>query len=295
MTRHGALAALVGGLGLVAGIIASSVAAAVVLVTLGLPAAGRADDGGRAVVATSSPRPQELVIALQLGDPVLQAGVVRDGEVVLARGLEVDVAREVARRLRFRKLRFVDLASPARATAAAAPDWHLAVATARPTRRAAGAGAVLSDVYVATGQAVLQRRGQPGVRRLAELRRLRLCATRGSSGAGVVGAVVRPSHAPRLATSDERLVQLVRTGACDAALVDVMEVGRLVAGRRALLGPIVARVDRGEGLALAIASDGGLDVRSVDRELRRLRADGTLARLSRGWLRIDPNGLRALR
>lgn len=75
MTSRKAFAALVGGLGVVAGIIGSTAVAAAVLVALGLPSEGRADDSPAPV---TQPRPTELVVALHLGDPVLQAGVVRE-------------------------------------------------------------------------------------------------------------------------------------------------------------------------------------------------------------------------
>ena len=49
----------------------------------------------------SIPQPTELVVALKLGDPVLQAGAVRDGgQVILARGLEVEIARALAQAAR---------------------------------------------------------------------------------------------------------------------------------------------------------------------------------------------------
>jgi ABC-type amino acid transport substrate-binding protein len=57
----------------------------------------------------------------------------------------------------------------------------------------------------------------------------------------------------------------------------------------------VGRIARGDGLGVLVPRGEGLDVRDVDRELRALRRDGTLARLSRAWLGLDPAGLRILR
>ena len=102
-------------------------------------------------------------------------------------------------------------------------------------------------------------------------------------------------HPPILAPSNERLLQLVQTGACDAAVVPADAVGRLVAGRGALLGPITARIERGDGYVVAVTRGGPIAVAEVDRALARMRADGTMHRLARAWLGIDPSRLRPLR
>jgi ABC-type amino acid transport substrate-binding protein len=295
VTRGRAAAALAGGLGLVAGVIGCTVVAAAVLVALGLPSTGRADDGRAPVLVAAPERPSELVVGLRLTDPRLQAGVVKDGEVVLARGLEVDVARALAARLRMRAVRFVDLNAPVRAFARSSSSWHVAVVAVEPTRRLSVARASLSATYLPLGQAVVQRRGQRPLRTRAELKGQRVCAVKHSGGARALRGLAGLRSPPLVVQREERLFQLVQTGLCDAALVDVIDVSAFVAGRRGLVGPIAARLDTGDGLAVAVASDGGVSVAAVDRILRRLRADGTLARLTRGWLRVDPAALPPLR
>lgn len=287
-----ALRALAGGLGVAAGIVTSAVVAAVLLVALGLPDQGRAGDTAARPVRAVHP-PRELVVALSLGDPALQAGVVRDGRVILARGLEVEVARALARRLRI-PVRFVDVRPSSRLLAGGTRPWSVAIASVRPTR-AASAAADLSIPYLGTDQAIVPRRGLPRTRSLADLRDRVVCAVRGSEGAKAIASTVRPSSRPLLAAANERLLALVRTGVCDAALVDANAVGRLLAGRGGRFGPIVARVEHGEGFVVAVTQDGAVALADVDRALRRLRADGTLHRLARAWLGIDPARLRPLR
>jgi ABC-type amino acid transport substrate-binding protein len=298
VTARRAIGALAGGLGVAAGVVTAAIVAAALLVTLGLPDQGRADAtvATPARIAALGPAapPAELVVALSLGDPALQAGVVRDGRVVLARGLEVEVMRAVARRLRIRTVRFVDVRPSSRLLAAGMRPWGVAVASVRPTR-AAAASADLSIPYLGTDQAVVPRRGLPKVRALADLRSRVTCAVRGSDGAAAIGAAVRPRVRPLLAPSSERLLELVRTGVCDAGLVDATGVGRLLAGQGGGFGPVTARVEFGQGLVVAVTRDGPVAVADVDRALRRLRADGTLHRLARTWLGIDPARLRLLR
>jgi len=294
MTPHAAFRALVGGIGVVAILVAGAVVAALVLVALGLPAESRADDTPPPPAPVVVPRPTELVVALTLGDPVLQAGAVREGQVILARGLEVDIARELGRRLRIPRVRFVYVRPASRLLAAKVRPWHLTIASIRPVR-AASAVADLSTPYLGTDQAVVLRRGLPRLTALGELQDRVTCALRGSDGARAIVAAVRPSARPILATSNDRLLQLVQTGACDAAVVPADTVGRFVAERGGLLGPVTARVELGGGYVVAVTREGPIAVAEVDRALERMRMDGTMHRLARAWLGIDPARLRALR
>jgi ABC-type amino acid transport substrate-binding protein len=291
MTPRTAIGALVGGWGVVVGLVGSAIVAAAVLVALGLPADSRADDPPPAPVV--QPRPTELVVALSLGDPVLQAGVVRDGEVILARGLEVEIARNLARRLGIPRVRFVYVRPTSRLLAAKVRPWHIVIASIRPTR-AASTLADLSEPYLGTDQAVVLRRGLPRLHELADLRSKITCALRDSDGARAIAGSVAPVVRPILAPTNDRLLQLVQTGVCDAAVVDADGVGRLVAGRGGVLGPITARIAFGGGYVVAVTRGGPIAVAEVGRALQRMRADGTMHRLARAWLGIDPARLRIL-
>jgi ABC-type amino acid transport substrate-binding protein len=266
--------------------------ATTLLVALLLPSAVRAGDGP--VAAGAAPAPRSLVVALGLADPALQAGVVRGRDVILARGFEVELARILARRLGGKVERFVYVSPPARLLAGSvAAGWQLALAGIEPSE-GARAAAELTVPYLTTDVAVVARRGLAPPRRLADLRHALLCAVRGDDGARAVAAV-HVARPPLLVTGVERLRTIVRTGACDAALVPAAEAGRFVAGRRHVLGPVVGRIESGKGLVAVVPRGAGLDVRTVDRELLRLRRDGTLGRLARTWLGLDPAGLRVLR
>lgn len=294
MTPRSAIGALAGAFGVVAGVVGLAAVSAAMLVALGLPAQGRADDGPPGAPSPSAaPRPSALVVALDLRNPVLQSGVVKGGEVILARGLEVDLAREIAKRVGIAKVRFVYVRPAARLLAATAPSWHLGIASIRATANAPAASE-LSDPYLGTDQAVVLRRGLPRLGTLGELRLLRSCALRGSDGARALATLVKPVSQPLLPAAQERLFQLVQTGVCDAALFDATAVGRFVAGRGGLLGPITARVAYGPGYSLSITRGGPVEAGDVGRALRSMRADGTMHRLMRTWLQIDPARLRAL-
>jgi ABC-type amino acid transport substrate-binding protein len=244
--------------------------------------------------SSEAPASTPLVIALGLQSPDLQAGVVRGRDVVLARGFEVELARVLARRLGTRVGRFVYVPSATRLLTANGGDWQLAFAGIEPSSGRTAA-ADLTAPYLTSDVGVVTRRGLAAPRRLADLRRLLVCAVRGSDAARAAGSAVRPARATLLVGGSTRLLALVRTGACDAALVPAVELGRFVEGHRRALGSVSVRVRSGEGIVAIVSRAGGLDVKAVDRELGRLRRDGTLGRLARTWLGIDPAGLRVLR
>ena len=293
MNRHPVVRALARGVGVAFGIVTLAIVAAGVF-ALGLPAEGRADDPPAEPTAPPQPKPGELVVALTLAHPVMQAGAVRDGgEIVLARGLEVEIARTLARRLGIPRVRFTYVRPASRLLAGTSRPWDLTLATI-PDTKAAAAVADLSDPYLPTDQAVVLRRGLAPLQSLADLRSTIDCARRGSDGARALAQTVRPSTKPLLPVSGERLLELVRTGACDAALVDAAEVASFVAGNGTLLGPVRARIPFGGGYVAAVTRGGPIAVADVDRALARMRADGTLHRLTRAWLGIDPSRLREL-
>lgn len=238
------------------------------------------------------PRPSALVVAVSLGNPALQAGVLKGREVVMARGFEIHLARVLAKRLGVPVARLVDVRPPQRLLTAQAPPWHIAIAGIEPPR---GSGPVdLSAPYLTTDLAVVLRRGLARPRRLSDLRTAVLCVARGDGALTAVERAVRPARAPLVASGRERLLQLVRTGACDAAVVPAYEAGRFIAGQRGLLGPVAGRIAHGQGLVVAVARSSGIPVAEVNRRLGRLWADGTLGRLARTWLGLDPARLRRL-
>jgi ABC-type amino acid transport substrate-binding protein len=90
-----------------------------------------------------------------------------------------------------------------------------------------------------------------------------------------------------LLPDEDALARRLQTGLCDAALVDAARLAAFTAGRRDRLGLVAGRVETGVGYAIALARGSGLAPR-VDVALRRLHADGTLARLRRSSFGVDP-------
>ena len=239
-------------------------------------------------------RPGVLVVALSMPAPGFQVGAVRGASVVYARGLEVELARALGRRLGARRVDFVQVPDARRLLAPGPKPWDLALAQVLPTPQRARA-LDLSEPYLRADQAVLLARGVPRPRSLADLRRLQLCVVRGSRGADVAAARVRPARQALVAAGDDALLRLVQTGRCDAALREAPLLGQALAARpRAAFGPVAGRIETGAAFSVALQKGSPL-TSSVDRALRRLRAEGKLGRLAKAWLGLDPGRLRVLR
>jgi ABC-type amino acid transport substrate-binding protein len=77
-------------------------------------------------------------------------------------------------------------------------------------------------------------------------------------------------------------------------LLPATELQNALAGHRDRFGAIAGRIDTNVSYAIALERGSWLTA-VIDRALRQLRADGTLARLRNSWLGGDPLRLRVLR
>lgn len=237
--------------------------------------------------------PGVLAVSLNMPSAGFQVGSVRGSEVVFARGLEVDLATALARRMGLRPV----LANEASFGAILAPGpktWD--VALAQVTITAGRRQAVdFSIPYMSVDQGVLVRRGlTPAPRSIAALRRLRLCVERGTTGATVVARRIRPVAPARGYPDVSTLVQALGDGRCDAMVYDAptLAVLRLRVPHR--YGDLAGVIPTREQYGIVMA-DGSPLAPQVNRALAGLIRDGTVDRLSRRWLSADLSALRILR
>jgi polar amino acid transport system substrate-binding protein len=232
----------------------------------------------------------QLVVATHLPAPGLRAGALRGNEIVAAAGLEIDVARALARRLG-RTLRLVHVADARALTRAGATRWDVAIGGITPTMPGT---AKRSVPYLRADAVVLMRPGLTRPRGRADLRSRVLCGVSGDPSAIALRAL--PSRFPTLtASSDAALVRLVASGRCDAAVGEAPRLGTAVERLGGRHGHVGGRLAVGAPWVLAVPRGSGVVASEVNGALRRLRADGTLGRIAERWLGFDPARLRALR
>lgn len=233
--------------------------------------------------------PGALVVGMHLPDPGFQVGAVAGDRITYVAGLEADLARAIAERLRQGAPAFVQL-SLDRLTAPGTKKWEIALARLSPTT---GGPVAWSAPYLRAGPVVLARKRLPSPGALADLASVQLCTTAGSRGRVVIVNRIRPTVAPLVAIDDRQLVGWIRTGRCDAALREAPELALAVEGRPDAVGKLVGIVDTGRSYAVAVPRTTKLLPR-VDGAIAYLRTKGIVHELAMRWLGFDPNRLRPL-
>ena len=251
--------------------------------------------GGVAAAGTVRPtgQPETLTVGLALPSEGFQVGVVRGAEVVYAEGLEIDLARAVARRLGLRRTVFVQNRFDRLLTPGPKPyDLAIAEISITDERRAA---IDFSHPYLSVDQGVLAAQTvRPVPSTIAGLRRLRLCALRKSTGAAVARETIAPTEPVRLVGNVPTLMLDLQTGRCQAVVYDAPALGTLKARAPLRYGPFGGVIETGEQYGIALPRGSAL-LGPVNQALDALIADGTVARLQRKWITTRLDALPVLR
>jgi polar amino acid transport system substrate-binding protein len=238
--------------------------------------------GSSALAGGGLQRPGELTVGVSLPSEGFQVGVVKGSTVLMARGLEIDLARELSKRLGLSRTRFVQ-SDFDRLLSGGVKPWDLSIAeiTITPARRRL---VDFSIPYMRVDQGVLLAQTvDPIPRTIAALRPLQLCALAGSTGADLVRTTIRPTVPMRSERTVPRLMLDLQTGACQAVVYDAPALGTLKERAPLRFGPFAGVIRTGEeyGIALPIGSP---LVSRVDNALASMLSDGTIAELQRKWL-----------
>jgi polar amino acid transport system substrate-binding protein len=237
--------------------------------------------------------PGTLTVGVALPSEGFQVGVVRGAKVVYAQGLEIDLARALAKELGLGRTVFVQSTFPGLFSAGAKP-WDLALAeiTITDARRAT---TDFSVPYMRVDQGVLTAQTvRPTPTTIAALRTLRLCALRGSTGAEVARATVAPAKPVLLVANVPTLMLDLQTGRCEAVVYDAPALGTLKSRAPLRYGSFAGVIRTRERYAAAIPQGSPLAGR-INKALRALLADGTVERLQRTWLTAHLEDLPVLR
>lgn len=259
------------------------------VLALALPAGA----GAAAPAPPPTLTPDELVVGLSMPVAGFQVGAVKGRTVLFAKGFEIELGRALGRTIGVRRVRFVNEPLFSTLLRPAGKDWDLALAeiTITPERRAR---VDFSQSYLRADQGVLMRKGVPAVKSIAELRALRICAERATTGALLVVRTIAPIEQPVLTLDQSELAAKLFSGRCDAAVSDAPALGVLRDQAPERFGALAGRIATGESYAAAF--ERGSPLRPfVDRALAQLRREGTLARLERKWLTADVSKLPVLR
>lgn len=248
--------------------------------------------GGSAAVPPATQVPGTLTVGLAMPSEGFQVGVVKGSQVIYAQGFEIDLAKALTARLGLGTTVFVQNRFDRLYSAGPKPfDLAIGQISITPARSRT---VDFSKPYMDADQGVLAAQTvSPVPTTIAGLKRLKICALAKSTGADAAIGRIAPTKPVLLIGNVPTLMLALQTGRCQAVVYDAPALGTLKKRAPNRYGPFVGVLETGEHYGIAIPK-GGLLVKPVDAAIASLLADGTIDRLARTWLTVDPTDLRVL-
>jgi polar amino acid transport system substrate-binding protein len=234
-------------------------------------------------------QPGVLTIALDPPAPLFQVGTTRGTTVVNPKGMEVDLARDIATRLGYTgsKVKWYYVPQTAFDTIFAPTskpyDFALAEVTITPAR---AKNVNFSVPYFKSNQGVLLRKGlSPAPKSIADLKSLTLCAQATTTGAAYIKTHIRPAHALYPA-STVVMFNLVENGRCDAAIFDTPILAGQKKQKPSAYGPLAGEIITHENYGIVFEKGSKL-LTPVNKALTTLINNGTVGKLQKKWFNIN--------
>jgi polar amino acid transport system substrate-binding protein len=248
---------------------------------------------GNAAAPPATQVPGTLTVGVAMPSEGFQVGVVNGSQVIYAQGFEIDLAKALTARLGLGTTVFVQNRFDRLYSAGAKPfDLAIGQIAVTPARSRT---VDFSKSYMDADQGVLAAQTvSPVPRTIAALKRLKICALAKSTGADAANLRIAPAKPVLLVGNVPTLMLYLQTGRCQAVVYDAPTLGTLKKRAPDRYGPFVGVLDTGEHYGIAIPKGGSL-LKPVNTAIASLLADGTIERLSRTWLTVDPTDLRVLR
>lgn len=228
--------------------------------------------------------PGTLTVAFGDAAVGFAAGTVRGNTITNPRGYEVDLAKAIAAKLGIRKISWIY--SPWNALFAPGTkkfdvSFQEATITAQRKRTVN-----FSSSYFNASQGVLLSKKATMPKSLADLKQMQTCAQTNTTGLDWIKTKLHPAKAPLAYPSTTAAFTSVQIGRCDALILDVPIVASERKANPTKYGPIGGQIVTHEQYG-AVFQKGSKLVPPVDAAIKKLWANGTIARLQKKWFAID--------
>jgi ABC-type amino acid transport substrate-binding protein len=235
--------------------------------------------------------PGVLTVGLSTPAPGFQTGKVASGTnlVTNARGMEIDMAKAIAKALGLKKVVFIQnnfqnmyLPGPKKW------DFGFAEMTITAERKK---NIDFSVPYINANQGVMIRKGlSPQPKSIDDLKDLVLCAQVGTTGAAFIKDKIQPNKKALYPQTTTIMYQQLKSGRCDASVYDAPILGAQRFLEPKAYGPIIGQIITNEQYGAAFEK--GDPIRpAINKVLKKLLADGTIGKLSQKWLTFDASKL----
>src|SRR5712691_6160837 len=243
-----------------------------------------------AMTATAGARPLavptkqagKLIVGFDVPAPGFWNGHATGTTIKNPAGFEAALSQAIAKKLGISKVQY--LRAPFGGLFSPAPkkyDFALEEVTITAQRAKVVS---FSRSYFDANQGVLIRKGLAKPKRVADLKKLQLCAQANTTGLAYIQHTLRPSKKALVySASSSAAFDAVEARKCDALILDVPIVVSQSKKKPGAYGGVVGQIVTHEGYG-AVMDKGSKFKPSIDKAIKALKADGTISKLQKKWL-----------
>lgn len=230
-------------------------------------------------------KPGKLTIALNPPAVGFQVGTLRGNDVIKPSGYEIDLAVDIAKKLGIAKSKISWINVPFD-TLFASGNKHFDFALEEATITAARARVVsFSSPYMNANQGVLLSKGVKAPHSLAQLKTMSICAQTATTGLQYVQSKLRAKNVHTYTTTAAAFSAL-QVGRCQAFVMDVPIVASQKKTKPSAYGPVAGQIETHEQYG-AVFQKGSKLIGPVDKAIKALTKNRTIATLQKKWFNID--------
>jgi polar amino acid transport system substrate-binding protein len=225
----------------------------------------------------------QLVVGF--GDPAVNFanGKIRGSNYLHPKGYEVDLAKAIAKGLKL-KPKFI-FTPWAKLFAPGHKDFDISFQEATITAQRKRTVDFTSS-YFDANQGVLLSKKAKTPHSLADLKKLQTCAQTDTTGLDWIQQKLHPDRSPLIYQATSAAFVAVRVGRCDALILDTPIVASEKKARPKSYGAVAGQVITHEQYGGVLQKNSKLTP-LVDKQIKRLWKNGTIARLQKKWFNVD--------
>jgi polar amino acid transport system substrate-binding protein len=241
--------------------------------------------GAKSHAAPPTIKADTLIVGLTPPAVGFQVGTPKGTKVINPKGMEVELAKDIAKKLGLSKIEWYNQSSFPKSYAPGPKpyDLYFGEETITPER---SKNVDFSIPYIQADQGALARKGlTPLPKSIADLKKLTLCAQAGTTGAAYIKTQIKPGKALYPSSTAIMFQQLI-SKQCDVSIYDVPILGAESGSKPGKYGPLAGRIVTHENYGIVFQK--GSKLRAVVNPiLKGLLSDGTVGKLQKQWLAAD--------
>jgi polar amino acid transport system substrate-binding protein len=230
----------------------------------------------------SPPTMKAGTLTVAFGDPAIgfASGTVHGTSISNPKGYEVDLATDIAHKLGLSKLSWVY--TPWAGLFKPGPkSFDISFQEATITLQRAKT-VTFSSPYLDANQGVLLSKNATAPKSIADLKQMQTCAQTDTTGLDWIQTQLHPAKKPLIYQQTAAAFQAVHVGQCQALILDVPIIALERKSKPTAYGPVAGQIVTHEQYG-AVMQKGSKLAPSVDKAIKQLTADGTIAKLQKKW------------